>query len=89
MSCLNVGDFNIRNLIGKGTFAKVFLMEKKDTGEVYAVKTVEKSSVAEYDMEAGFKTEKAILLNSDFPFIVKGRGFFENNTHMFFVMDFM
>ena len=34
-------------MIGKGTFGKVFLVEKKETGELYAMKCIRKDIILE------------------------------------------
>ena len=57
MSSLTIDEFNIKNVIGTGTFGKVFLIEKKDTGDVYAVKTVEKQTVLNHPVSDGFLME--------------------------------
>ena len=31
-------DFEIKNVLGRGNFGKVFLVQKKTTGEVFAMK---------------------------------------------------
>ena len=40
-------DFEIRKMIGKGTFGKVFLVEQKGTGELYAMKCIRKDIILE------------------------------------------
>jgi serum/glucocorticoid-regulated kinase 2 len=35
-------DFKIIKVIGRGTFGKVFMVKKKDTGEVLAMKVLKK-----------------------------------------------
>ena len=35
-------DFVIKSVIGRGAFGKVFLVQKKDTGAVYAMKSLKK-----------------------------------------------
>lgn len=41
-SALTVDDFELIKVIGTGSYGKVFLSKKKDTQEVYAVKTLNK-----------------------------------------------
>lgn len=40
-------DFEIRKMIGKGTFGKVFLVEQKGTGALYAMKCIRKDIILE------------------------------------------
>jgi serine/threonine protein kinase len=42
-------DFLIRKVIGRGSFGKVFLVEKKDTKEVFAMKSLRKDVILDYD----------------------------------------
>ena len=45
----NLDDFEIKSVIGKGSFGKVFLVEKKSSGKIYAMKSLKKSVIIEYD----------------------------------------
>lgn len=42
-------DFLIRKVIGRGSFGKVFLVEKKGTKEVFAMKSLRKDVIIDYD----------------------------------------
>ena len=42
-------DFLIKSVIGKGSFGKVFLVQKADTGGVYAMKSLRKDVILDYD----------------------------------------
>ncbi len=47
----NVGlsDFEIKSVIGRGSFGKVFLVVKRGTQDVYAMKSLRKDVIIEYD----------------------------------------
>ena len=82
--------FEIKSVLGDGSFAVVYMMEKKATGDVFAVKAVNMATVIDYSLQKGFETEKQILNNyRGCPFVVTGQGFFKTNTHMFFMEDFL
>ena len=49
-------------VIGRGSFGKVFLVQKKNTGEVYAMKSLRKDVILEYDQVESTRLEKDILL---------------------------
>ena len=40
-------DFRILKVIGRGSFGKVFLVEKKETGEIFAMKVLKKENILE------------------------------------------
>lgn len=42
---VSLDSFNIKGLIGKGSFGEVFLVEKKDTKALYALKVLKKSLI--------------------------------------------
>jgi hypothetical protein len=42
-------DFLIRKVIGRGSFGKVFLVEKKNSSEVFAMKSLRKDVIIDYD----------------------------------------
>lgn len=42
-------DFVIKSVIGKGSFGKVFLVQKADTGGVFAMKSLRKDVILDYD----------------------------------------
>lgn len=65
-----MADFNIRKMIGKGSFGKVLLVEKKDTKVVYAMKTINKSVLIENDQLESTILEKNILLQENHPFLL-------------------
>ena len=57
-------------MIGKGTFGKVFLVEPKGTGELYAMKCIRKDIILENEQMENIKLEKDILRQIDHPFLV-------------------
>lgn len=63
-------DFEIKKIIGKGAFGKVFLVQHKLTQAIYAMKTIRKDVVLEQDFFSNLKLEKDILYNVEHPFIV-------------------
>lgn len=55
-------DFQIKKVIGRGSFGKVFLVEKKDSKEVFAMKSLRKDVILDYDQVESTKLEKEILM---------------------------
>ena len=59
---VTLSDFEIKKVIGRGSFGKVFLVQKKGSSEVYAMKSLRKDVIIEYDQVESTKLEKDILL---------------------------
>jgi len=57
-------------VLGKGAFGKVMLCEKKDTKELYAIKSIRKESVVEKNQIEHTRTERKILEQANHPFLV-------------------
>ena len=46
---VSLNDFTIKKVIGRGSFGKVFLVQKKDDNKVYAMKSLRKDVILDYD----------------------------------------
>ena len=85
----NLSDFEIKKMIGKGTFGKVFLVERKGTGELYAMKCIRKDIILENEQMENIKLEKDILRQIDHPFLVNMEFVFQNEFRIYFLMKFV
>lgn len=63
-------DFVCKSVIGKGSFGKVFLVQKKGTDRVFAMKSLRKDVIIDYDQVESTMLEKQILQKADHPFLV-------------------
>jgi len=63
-------DFNFLMVIGRGTFGKVFLVELKATKMLYAIKSIRKDVLIQYDQVENTILEKDIMFECDHPFLV-------------------
>lgn len=54
-------NFKILKVLGKGAFGKVFLVEKKDTRELFAMKVLNKTNVIETNQVEHTKTERTVM----------------------------
>jgi len=82
-------NFDLLKVIGKGSFGKVFLVRKKDTHKVYAMKVLNKKIIIEKNEVEHTKSEKSILMKLDFPFLVKMHFAFQTEDKLYFVMDYI
>jgi hypothetical protein len=67
---VNLQSFHFIKVIGRGSFGKVFLVKKKNTDNYYAMKSLRKDVIIDYDQVESTKLEKEILLQADHPFLV-------------------
>lgn len=61
----NIGkhDFQMLSVIGKGSYGKVLLVKKKDSGELFALKVLKKSEILRRNQVEHTKTERRILVS--------------------------
>lgn len=86
---VTVDDFTVLKVLGRGAFGKVMLVEKKDTNEWFAMKTIKKDDIIEKDQLEHTKTEKMILEHVNHPFLVNLAYAFQTPGCLFFIMQFM
>jgi serine/threonine protein kinase len=68
---VTLDDFLVKKIIGKGSFGKVFLVEKKSDHKVFAMKSIRKDILIQNDQLESTKLEKEILMKANHPFLVK------------------
>lgn len=67
---LKYEDFQLKLLLGKGTFGKVFLAELEGSSKQYAVKVIRKDVLIDYNQIKNTQLEKDILFSCEHPFLV-------------------
>ena len=58
---LRIEDFNLLKVVGRGSFGKVYMARKKDTGRIYAVKTLKKDFIIRRNQVKNTKIERDIM----------------------------
>jgi len=86
---ISIDDFNLLKVLGRGAFGKVMMVEKKDTKQIYAIKSLRKEELIDKDQIEHTRTEKSILENVNHPFLVGLEWAFQTPEKIFFVMQFM
>ncbi|RKF81247.1 Serine/threonine-protein kinase cot-1 [Golovinomyces cichoracearum] len=76
-------------IIGKGAFGEVKLVQKKQDGKVYAMKSLIKSEMFKKDQLAHVRAERDILAESDSPWVVKLYNTFQDQDFLYMLMEFL
>ena len=74
--------------IGEGTFGKVWRAIKKSTGEEFAIKSIDKSTL-DQDGVNSLHLEIEIIRQVDHPNIVRAYEFFDEQKYIYIVMEIM
>ena len=83
---LTLNDFNTLSVIGKGSYAKVVLVRRKDNHELYALKILKKKYLKKQNQENQVMIERNILVKLNHPFIVKLYSSFQDRKKLYFVL---
>lgn len=81
-------DFIPRKLVGKGSFGKVFMVEKASNGKIYAMKVLKKEQLVKRKQIAHTQTERRVLQDISHPFIVSLRYAFQTSEKLYMVLDY-
>jgi len=82
-------DFDLLNVIGKGSFGKVIQVRKKDTGKIYAMKVLNKDMISQRQEWTHVQAEKSVLQKLIHPFLVNLNYSFQTSDKLYFVMDYI
>ncbi|EGR28006.1 protein kinase domain protein [Ichthyophthirius multifiliis] len=85
---IDINTFNIFGMIGKGSFGEVFLVEKRDNMQLYAMKVLQKSKILNNNLTKYALTERNILSSIKHPFIVKLVYAFQNTDKLFLILNY-
>ncbi|XP_076825342.1 serine/threonine-protein kinase 38-like [Clavelina lepadiformis] len=86
---LGLGDFEMLKIIGRGAFGEVRLVQKKDTGHIYAMKMLRKKDMMEKEQVAHVRAERDILVEAENPWVVKMFYSFQDVYNLYLIMEFL
>lgn len=81
-------DFVLIKVLGKGSFGKVMLVRKRDSGGIFAMKVLEKENIIRRNQVEHTRTERSVLGCVKNRFIVRMRFAFQTTKKLYFVLDY-
>jgi serine/threonine protein kinase len=87
-SKVSISSFDVIQMIGRGAYSVVTQVRKKDTGMIYAMKSIEKKKIIQEKLQPHLMAEKEILSTVRSPFIAKLHWAFQTRNKLHLVMDF-
>jgi serum/glucocorticoid-regulated kinase 2 len=86
---LTIDSFELLKVIGKGSFGKVMQVRKKDTGRIYALKTIRKAHIVSRSEVTHTLAERTVLAQITNPFIVPLKFCFQNPDKLYLVLSYV
>lgn len=81
-------NFLCHALLGKGSFGEVYLVEKRNTKTLYAMKVLSKDKIMGQNLVKYAMTERNVLSITNHPFIVKLNYAFQTTDKLFLILDY-
>ncbi|KAF7271829.1 protein kinase C iota type [Rhynchophorus ferrugineus] len=86
----SLNDFELIRVIGRGSYAKVLMVELRKTKRIYAMKVIKKALVTDDEDIDWVQTEKHVFETaSNHPFLVGLHSCFQTPSRLFFVIEFV
>ena len=90
LSKINLDKFDLIKVIGRGSYAKVFLVEYKLTRKCYAMKVIKKSTFNDDEDIDWVQTEKHVFEQAtNHPFLVGLHSCFQTESRLFFIIEYL
>ncbi|KKK18991.1 hypothetical protein ARAM_001483 [Aspergillus rambellii] len=86
---VNLNQFRLLRVVGKGAFGKVRIVEKKDTGLTFALKYIRKEEMVRSESVRNIIRERRMLEHLNHAFLCNLRYSFQDIEYIYIVVDLM
>ncbi|RKP04234.1 hypothetical protein CXG81DRAFT_8552, partial [Caulochytrium protostelioides] len=84
-----IRDFEFIKPISRGAFGKVYLVRKRATGDLFAIKILKKADMIRKNMVSHVLAERRVLALSKNPYVVSLYFAFQNKDYLYLVMEYL
>eukprot|EP00727_Mastigamoeba_balamuthi_P005096 m51a1_g14585 putative protein kinase (567) ;mRNA; f:1130493-1132718 len=86
---LSIDDFEVVKALTRGAYGKVFLARKKRTGDLFAIKVLQRSALGHKNGLESLHTERRILAETASLYVVKMFYCFADEDRVYIVMEYL
>lgn len=86
---ISMDSFETISIIGRGYYGKVRLVKAKETGELFAIKSIKKSKLLAQNKVHTVLSERNILAKASHPFIVSLKFAFQTNSKFYLGLEYV
>jgi serine/threonine kinase 38 len=86
---ITVYDFEPISIIGRGAFGEVRVVKNKHTGEVLAMKKINKMEMIRKNQVQHVKSERNVLALAENPWVVELKCSFQDDKYLYLVMEYL
>lgn len=88
LGCLAPRHFEPIQLLGTGSFGQVYLVRKKSSGVLYAMKVLNKQEIIANNLVKYAQTERNVLSYVEHPFIVNLNYAFQTKDKLYLILEY-
>jgi serine/threonine protein kinase len=85
----SVEDFKVLRCLPRGTTGLADLVEHRQTGQLYVMKSVSKRVLMDEEEIEQVQAERAVFINTVHPFLVRAYWTFETVRYLYFIVDYV
>jgi serine/threonine protein kinase len=87
---VQLSDFEVLRVVGKGSFGRVMLSRRRKTGKLYAIKVLDKAAIVKRKQIEHTKAERRVMERvAEHPYIVQLKFAFQSPTRLYLILEYV